>query len=379
MARQWSGPQIEFLSRHLGNSTKDIVDIYNGEFTNAVRTYDSIQKKVKSLRNAIQEVTEEEETEESFEEQVAIHEPSPVHVTAADKREARQDAETWLREIVDFGRREIGHVSNVVASRAVRSDNSSLIVVLSDLHFGKFTEHFNLNEAENRLRSIPNQLISTSLPTIDEVVVILLGDIVEGEDIYATQNGKLECPAFEQVQRATKACWETILSFRELFGCRVRIETAPGNHGRMSKTAHEKTNWDNVIYYILKLLAHMHGDEEIVVTPNFNRFHTFEVKGKRIGIHHQGVKHAGTPAMREKVAGWASRRSLDALVHGHWHEWHIGNWQDKIVVSNGSLCGPDDLGEQMSKEDNARQGWFIAEPGKPLWNFSFLEWLVELQ
>ena len=375
MSRRWTGPEIEYLTGQLGRATKEVVTAFNREFSD--RSYDSIQKKIKGLRGALEEVQNEDSVDELMEaalESVSVEAIKLPHVTAAEKRDARVDLEGWLRDLVDVGRREISHIGDVIASRAVRSDNTSLVVVLSDTHFGKHTADFNLEVARKRMLSVPSGIFNQPLPVIDEVVVVLAGDMVEGEDIYATQNNHIECPVFEQMQHCTRAIWDMVLLFRQLFNCRVRVETVPGNHGRMSKTANEKTNWDNVVYYTLLTIASLHGDPEIAINANFDQFVNFQVKDKVGMAFHKGVKHTGTPAMQLKIAGWARSKNFDFMVQGHWHEWKVGNWLGKFVMFNGCMCGPDDLAEQMGKEDDARQGYFFVTPEKPVWGFSFVEW-----
>lgn len=384
MPKTWTGPEIGYLTGQLGRSTKEIVTSFNEEFES--RSYDSIQTKVKRLRNALGEVQSEDSVDElieSAEETFVFHRSADSehvhipHVTASKKREAHVNADEWLKELVEVGRREISHIGTIITSRAVRSDNTSLVVVLSDSHFGKQTADFNLEVGRERMLSIPSSIFSGSLPEIDEVVIVLAGDMVEGEDIYATQNNKIECSVFEQMQACTKALWDTILLFRELFKCKVRVETVPGNHGRMSKTANEKTNWDNVVYYTLLTISALHADPEIIINANFEKFVNFRVKDKVGMAVHKGVKHTGTPSMKMKIAGWARTKNFDFTIQGHWHEWKVGNWLSKFVMFNGCICGPDDLAEEMAVEDSARQGYFFITPGKPIWGFSFVEWPTE--
>ena len=375
MARGWSGSETTWLAGQLGRSTKEVVAAFNEEFED--RTYDSIQKKVQSLRVALEEVQHEGESEQLFRDHVVSGNIRLPQVSMAERREARQTTEDWLRELVEFSDREMNHIGGVIASRAVRSDNTSLVVVLSDTHYGKQTESFNLKVAQHRMRSIPAEIYNAINPGIDEVVVVLAGDMIEGEDIYATQNSHIECSVFEQTQICSQSIWETLLLFRQLFKCRVRVETCPGNHGRMSKTANEKSNWDNVVYHTLRVIAGLHGDDEIVINANFSNFMTFQVKDK-VGMgYHKGVKHDGTPATQLKIAGWDKAKRFDFMVHGHWHRWHIGNWMGRMVIGNGCMCGPDDLAEEIASEDDARQGYFFVTPGKPLWGFSFVEWRAE--
>lgn len=378
MATPWTDNEIEFIRRHLVLSTKSIYDAFIDIF-GSNRSYDSVQKKVKAFRDAFSDHDGapdyiEDSAVEDIEEIVSPGFPRVLHVTAAEKRAARQDAREWLREVIEVTREEMGSLAGVVASGAVRSDKSSLVVIVSDVHDGKHNKFYNLATCRQRLRSMPVLLKERDLPEIDEVVIMFLGDMVEGEEIYATQANHIECPVFEQMQHCSHVLWEMVLLFRLLFRCRVRVETVPGNHGRMSKSASEKSNWDNVVYHLVRVMANMHDDPEIIVNACFNQFNTVTVKDKTILMNHKGVKHAGTPAMREKVAGWAMTKDVDMMVHGHWHEWHIGNWLGKLVNSNGSVCGPDDLSESLAKEHDPCQGYFLVTPGIPMWGFSYISW-----
>lgn len=377
MAILWMEPEIEFLGRNLKLKTKVLFELYEDSY-GSVRTYDSVQKKIKQLRDAFSDApTDDEEIDEVTTEISRIVEAGNLRlpeVTARELRESRQDTRDWLRDVITITKEEMGHLGGAVASRAVRSDKSSLVVVLSDQHFGKCSNWYNIKVGRERMRSIPINIFNSALPEIDEVVIILTGDMVEGEDIYATQNSNLECSVIEQTMACSQAIWETVLLFRELFKCPVRIETVPGNHGRMSKTANEKSNWDNVTYHIVRLLAHQYKDEGVIVNCNFEQFITFPVKDKIGMAYHKGVKHTGTPAMQTKVSGWSKTKQFDFMVHGHWHEWHIGNVLGRFVIGNGCLCGPDDLAETMGKEDDARQAYFFVTPEKPVWGFSFVEW-----
>jgi len=121
-------------------------------------------------------------------------------------------------------------------------------------------------------------------------------------------------------------------------------------------------------------MAAMSDDKDIIVNCNFEPFRTFRVKDKIGMAYHHGVKHTGTPSMREKVAGWIASTDFDFMVHGHWHEWHVGNWLGKFVIANGCMCGPDDLAQRMGREDDARQAFFLITPGDPVYGFSFIDW-----
>jgi predicted phosphodiesterase len=372
----WDNEEIEFLSKRLGNPTKEIYDDFCDKF-GSNRSYDSIQKKVKKLRDAYAEVDTDDEIDPLPEVQELLEQSSQVlfvpSVTSDKRAIHREEAKAWLQGILDA----TGDVKLVSKAVPVNSPLSSLVVVLSDTHFGKHTDSFNLSVAKERMLSIPENLAKKDLPEFDEIVVLLVGDMIEGEDIYPTQSHHVEVPAIDQVRLCTEALWELFVRLEQKFDVPVRVETCPGNHGRVSKTANEKTNWDNVIYHLLNVMGTMAKNPKININCNFEEFHRFKVKDRTGLLYHHGVKHTGTPGMRIKIAGWTASKNFDFLVHGHWHEWHVGNWLGKWVIGNGCMCGPDDLAERMAVEDDARQAFFIVTPGQPLWGFSFIEFKTD--
>ena len=372
--KYWTNEEIEILSQSLELSTKEAFLEFSSHFGSSQRTYDAVQKKIKKLRDAYSNEPDEDDFEENIE---TLLNPGTLLIQtdlAQKKKENKEKAKLWLEGLVDLAQTEYTTLTHRIAPE---TKGTSLCLVLSDLHFGKHTKWFNMEEAKKRLLSIPDVLLNKTadLTELDEVVVILAGDLVEGEDIYPTQNNHIECSAIEQTQVCSESVWEMILKFRSLFpDVMIRIETVPGNHGRVSKTANEKTNWDNVVYMIVSMIAKKHNDDKIIMNCNFDTFRTFMVKDKVGMANHHGVKHTGTSNMREKVAGWITGKQFDFMVHGHWHEWHVGNWLGRFVMGNGCMCGPDDLAEQMGKEDTARQGYFFVTPEEPIWGFSFVEW-----
>jgi len=256
--------------------------------------------------------------------------------------------------------------------KAAKKDPAACVLMLSDLHFGQKTDKFDIAEASRRIKELPERL-EDALKDCDEITVCFIGDMVEGEEIYATQQSNLEVTLLGQVEAATASLWEMLLGFN-LMGLDVIVQTVPGNHGRMSKTANETTNWDNIVYMQLGILANMHNSEALKVELNYSEFAYFPVLDKKILMNHHGTKHLGTPAMKVKMAGWQQTTPYDCFVHGHYHQWRISTLFGVPIVSNGSLVGPDSLAQRMGESDPARQGYFFARNGEPFNNFSFLEW-----
>jgi predicted phosphodiesterase len=361
--QNWNREEIEFIKDRLDLSTKEIYLEFCGEY-GLCRSYHSLQKKISRLREVFSDEPIEDDTDDLL---------LPIVMAKDNKREKQElkkQAIEWVKAIVEKYKNRTKE-----ASLYKDFNDTTLCVVLSDLHFGKQTQSFNLDVAHHRVSRIAYSLKYPD--DVDEVVLLLGGDLVEGEDIFSNQNGKLQCSVIEQVKTCVDAIWDLVIRLRTTLDVPVRIESVPGNHGRISKTANDKSNWDNVICYILSVIINMSGDPHVAINMNFNRFVTFRIKDKVGMLTHEGVKHTGTPATRVRVASWAEKKKFDFMVHGHYHEWSIGAWMNKRVIANGSLCGPDDFSEVIAKEDNARQAYFFVTPDEPLWGFSYVEWKDE--
>ena len=114
----------------------------------------------------------------------------------------------------------------------------------------------------------------------------------------------------------------------------------------------------------------------IIVNLNLNEFSVVDIKGVKVLITHHGIKHLGTPAMIQKMAGWIISKDIDALVHGHWHTHAIDTYLGRTRISNGCVPGGDDLGERIAREDPARQIYFFVDPMKDgyIHGFDYVQW-----
>lgn len=371
----WNNQEIEYLRQHIGNTPKEAYDNFVKDF-GPHRSYDSVQKKIKILREALSLGDTTDVSEEAVEHELAEIITTPgdptVQLDPTIKADLKAERKIWLQDFIEEAKK---HPVVEVTPPTLTKAGSSLVVQLSDLHIGQQNKHYDLKIAEERIQQIPNLLFQSTMgQNINEVVLMFIGDIVEGEDIFPTQPWHTICPVFDQVELAVKLLWKMILTTQSSFQCPVRCVCVPGNHGKVSVSSSEKTNWDNIVYHSLKLLVSMKQDPNVSIECDYLEFKSFQIKDKRGLINHQGVKHSGTPAMREKLASWVMNKKVDFIASGHWHEWKVGSWQSATFVANGCLCGANDLSERMAQEGPARQGYFLITEGKPLHGFSYMEW-----
>ena len=221
---KWEELEEKFLSENL---FEDVVEVHN-RFTEKfglTRSRDSVRRKLQRLRENY--ILEERED--------GLAENTPL--TLLDPTIVKQQVEVWLRMLAS----QCAGLDYEIKPAPI-SDNKSLVILLSDIHWGKKTKTFNMQVASDRIFSIPYYLAGQELPEFDEIVLVLLGDLVEGEGIFEHQSNIIEAPVISAHKEGTEVLWQTALALRDTFGVPVRIETGYGNHGRMSKAAHPKSN-----------------------------------------------------------------------------------------------------------------------------------------
>lgn len=386
----WTTEELEFLHEHSNSRAIDAFVSYQSVFPQSNRTYGSIQKKLKQMKDAaLHQFAEEDEDFEVFVpdfsnlSNTVQNGDIQSRVNPASRRadmNARIQADRlaygeFVQDLISASEEN----REVLARHAtpIPEGDESYLIVLSDTHCGKHTRFFDASVFTQRILSLPQKALDAGWDPeeVTEIVVALVGDMIEGEDIYSTQSHHIEMPVIDQVQIATRTFWHLGLSLRETFPKAViRFETCPGNHGRVSKTANGKSNWDNVIYQSLGLISVAVNDPNLIVNVNMRDFHTFSIQDKTGLLYHHGTKHTGTAAMQTKIAGWLQTKHFDFLCHGHWHHYEIGTQYGRPIVKNGSLCGEDDLSEKMGVYDPPRQGWMKVTRGSPEFNFGYFQW-----
>ena len=244
--------------------------------------------------------------------------------------------------------------------KPISSSKESLVLLLSDLHIGKRIVDckgnviYDTNIALSYIKKLNNQLLHVMEHAgkgtkIDEIVVLILGDIVDNEIIYSSQIHHIDSCVSQQVNSATKAVWELLRSLGTIEGIKsVRAVCVRGNHGVPSRDASsEDSNWDNVIYNNLEYISQL-TDTNISIETNYAEYNIAEVKGHKILLRHNIPLTADTAAARAKLGGWFDLHQCQTIVGGHYHHPAIQTWNDKYVFRNGCLSGADDLSERMA-------------------------------
>jgi hypothetical protein len=247
---------------------------------------------------------------------------------------------------------------------------------LSDTQIGKMTKSYDVAEAERRILSAADKAcyiaeLRRSRAKIRECFLILGGDIVEGENIFASQPYEIEIGVGEQaVKAAPQALARAIRVLAETFEV-VRVRAVVGNHGRpvpMKMTRHPNTSWDRVCYEVTKLLvADLGARVDFQISEDF--YHVEDVFGVgHLVVHGDQINGKGTDGpFRNAVTGW-----IDAIPEpwryvwcGHFHTARFMVINKRILIVNGSTESDNAYAQRDLKSMNSPLQWlaFLGKSG----------------
>lgn len=208
------------------------------------------------------------------------------------------------------------------------------ILLASDWQWGKITPTYNSEIAAMRVKELGEKVkrlvdIQRTAHPVRELHIHLLGDLVEGEDIFPGQAHLIDSGLYSQMFGAAEALARLV---REMLGHfeKVKVVGVIGNHGRLGRkgTFRPESNADAMMYRIARMAV---GDDKRLEWPEtFTQgerhwYAVDNVLGKRWFLFHGdsvGGGFAGFPwyGFGKKLSGWrASVAEFDYSVGAHFH------------------------------------------------------------
>jgi len=247
-----------------------------------------------------------------------------------------------------------------------RGDPETQFLLLGDHQVGLITPSYNTNIFKERIgRVFQSCMKITSLHRnmypVNDLEIGLVGDMVHGENPH--QGAKVEgvsCGARTQLTKiAFPTLSELFLSFKQNFKT-VTIRAVPGNHGRYDKAAPDRTNWDLILYDLLKTKLEPYG---IKVDIAQSWYHLFEVQGHRFFMTHldqcKGAQGVPWFALVRKIRAWyVTYGGFEYVLGGHWHRDDILRISSRTkLFVNGSIVTDDPYTEQVIGDSTVPTQW----------------------
>jgi predicted phosphodiesterase len=243
----------------------------------------------------------------------------------------------------------------------------TLVIHITDLHAGKIVKDqegkliYNEDIFRKRINCLCEQTlklldnnISKGVPIID-VVILLTGDLANGEDIYATQAYEQELAPPKQVMLVVDVITKLITSLLKR-NLSVKVYGIRGNHGRTGKDTDVASNWDIMIYEILDFWAKLVlKNPKLQIKFAETEHLKFDIRGHGFLIRHICPEQPDTPAGRVKINQWARQYNVEGICYGHYHHAGVFDCDNVRVMRGGSTVGGDSLSDSMAKNSEPIQ------------------------
>ena len=257
--------------------------------------------------------------------------------------------------------------------RNKRKHAHSAILHLTDWQLGKETESYDSDVCRERVeRAITKTLRLTEIQRaaypVDEIVVFLGGDMIEGIGVFPGQAFEVDSTAFDQVFTAAHLIETTLLTLLEHFD-RVRVFEAAGNHGRIGRKGENprRDNWDRVVYRITR--ERVASQERLEWVEPTGWYEIAEIGAYRaLLIHGDQIKSFGgnVPAFgisRKAIAWSSSLEPFDDMYMGHFHQVM------QLTMANGGrvfVTPSTESGSEYARE-------FVGARGRPGQRLHFID------
>ena len=248
------------------------------------------------------------------------------------------------------------------------------VLLLADWQVGKITPTYSTEVAAQRVKLLAKKVeelvaIQRTDHPVREVHVFLLGDFVEGEDIFPGQAHLIDSGLYGQIFATADMLAGLIRSLASHFE-KVHVNGVIGNHGRIGRwgTSRPESNADAIAY---KTAAMICRDEKRVTwresyTQGERHWHEIvpitvgAVTKKWMLFHGDQLKASmGFPfySLSKKLGGWnLSIDRFDYAAFGHWHT------PARLVAADGKITA---YGSGSIESANTYAQEWLAASGDP--------------
>lgn len=240
--------------------------------------------------------------------------------------------------------------------------NHSLVIALSDFHYGLEIDEFN-NEYNSKIfHDRLSYLLATCIDVIlkDEsirnVIVLGIGDFISG-----IIHNVIRIESRENVIQQVISVSEALIDFiyKLSLYCPIDYYDCIGNHSRLFEDKNNclsKESFDLLIHYILE---QRFQSEPNITVNNYTvneQIGEFDAFGKKYAFCHGDNFNISTLA---KDLSAMTKNFYEAIFIGHIHHVFIEEQNGTMVIANGTLAGNDEYANRLRKTSTPSQNVFI--------------------
>lgn len=295
----------------------------------------------------------------------------PWRVSSYEKAQITRKTNEELTDMEVEVKDALSKINPVVSEVDRKPGTSTLVIPHSDSHVGSIinsrdgVDYYSADEAKDAIGSYFNRCINSALDRgdVDDVVLIMNGDHLDGEGVYAAQRHEQEDNLRDQLRKAGSIYIEEILKLSRNF-VSVDVYCVPGNHGDISKRS--TTNADMMLYDFVETGVNYSGADNVNITKaGPGGFLNPEIRGWTYHLRHgqDYLEHVGTSSGIRRALDWYSKYDFDVGIRSHYHTVKYETIGDEIpIIMTGSPSPPSTFAESKGA-DGGECGvyWFCTD------------------
>ncbi len=250
------------------------------------------------------------------------------------------------------------------------------IALLSDLQTGKLTPDYNSAVAAERVMRYAEKIVRLAEiqrqdHPVDDITVCMLGDMIEGVDIFPGQQWLIDSTLYDQLFNTTPALLCDFLRVLLANFGTVTVLAVDGNHGRIGRKGQfgPMDNADRMLYRIVGMMMRDEPRLTIKMTDPVGERNWYMIgrwgQYTSLLIHGDQIRgHSGFPwyGLGKKVNGWGSGGLPDTfgdVFMGHYHQLGRIPLNQRSVWCNGSTESTNTFAAETLAAQSSPAQWLL--------------------
>jgi hypothetical protein len=251
----------------------------------------------------------------------------------ASKQTITNKATTYLKELENEVKNSDTPVTDYTEPDYNNTKGFTAIIHETDSHFSAHVKNqagntvYDTERAKQATREAfiwySEKIIERNWKNLDEIVLLLGGDLLEGEGIYEHQAHKIDDTLETQIEAARNTYFKMIQNMKTSFKVPVKVVCVSGNHGDLKIPGSSSgANADDIIYSMLEDMVDLSGLKNVkFVRSDRSDYTTFNYRGWKGYLTHgeNRKEHIGTASGKRDWLAIKDKYGFDAAWRGHYH------------------------------------------------------------